>query len=284
MPFGKESVGMEFKNVTTHYMDSQYDGVRVCRIDNSPMQVIVVPRDRLKDAKALPSGEMPWKNGVYFLVEAADAELPSMYAGQTTNGLFRLDDHKANKNFWTFAVMFLADSAHFTTDIISALERKAIEAVEESQRYHPENKKPQNYRISEFQKKTVETYFGDIKFVMATLGYNLDPSVASDSGEWHTKRNGIVANGRYRNGTMELLPGSQIDMEHDKITPGYAKLRASLLKSGDIVKEKTGKYLLKKVVTFKTPSGASDFVLGRASNGWVEWTNDKGEPLDTMRK
>ena len=61
---------MEFKNVTTHYMNGQHDGVRVCRIDNSPMQVIVV----------------------------------------------------ANKNFWTFAVMFLADSAHFTPGYVKLRE------------------------------------------------------------------------------------------------------------------------------------------------------------------
>jgi hypothetical protein len=36
---------------------------------------------------------------------------------------------------------------------------------------------------------------------------------------------------------------------------------------------------------FKTPSAASDMVLGRSSNGWTEWKDKNGKTLDEkMRK
>lgn len=275
---------MNFKNITTHYMDSRHDGVRVCKIDNSPMQVIVVPNGMLKEAKAL-SEDLPGQHGVYFLIEQAEeAGLAKMYAGQTTNGLGRLDDHKANKKWWDYAVMFLADDSHFQLDVISALEKLAIEAIEKSCRYDSENKKGQKYKVSPFLKQTVELYFNDIKFVMATMGCDLSPNETAFKGEWHIKRRGIVAYGNRTANGFEVLPGSQIEMSRTKIQQTYLDRRGALLKSRDIAKDSSGRYVLKKVIPFKTPSGASDFVIGSATNGWVEWVNDNGEPLDILRK
>ena len=54
-----------------------------------------------------------------------------------------------------------------------------------------------------------------------------------------------------------------------------------LLAGGGIVEE-NGKYILKVTLTFNTPSGASDFVLGGSTNGWTEWKNADGKTLDAL--
>ena len=43
-----------------------------------------------------------------------------------------------------------------------------------------------------------------------------------------------------------------------------------------------GKYILNAVLTFNTPSGASDFILGGSTNGWMEWKNKEGKTLDEL--
>lgn len=43
-----------------------------------------------------------------------------------------------------------------------------------------------------------------------------------------------------------------------------------------------GKYILKVTLDFKTPSGASDFVLDGSTNGWIEWKNKDGKTLDEL--
>ena len=43
-----------------------------------------------------------------------------------------------------------------------------------------------------------------------------------------------------------------------------------------------GKHILKVTLDFKTHSGASDFVLGGSTNGWVEWKNKDGKTLDEL--
>ena len=51
----------------------------------------------------------------------------------------------------------------------------------------------------------------------------------------------------------------------------------SLLKHNDI-------YELKIDYIFTSPSAASDFVLGRASNGWIEWKYEDGKTLDEVKR
>ena len=87
---------MKFKNIVTYYLDGKPNGVRRCRIEGSVIEALVIPREAVKDAKAL-ADVLP-KHGIYFLIEDKEGiDLPKMYAGQTTNGLGRLYDHKANK-------------------------------------------------------------------------------------------------------------------------------------------------------------------------------------------
>ena len=130
---------MKFKNIVTYYLDGKPNGVRRCRIEGSVIEALVIPREAVKDAKAL-ADVLP-KHGIYFLIEDKEGiDLPKMYAGQTTNGLGRLYDHKANKEFWTLAIMFLSKDEHFHLDVISALESLAIKGIVESERYDSDNK------------------------------------------------------------------------------------------------------------------------------------------------
>lgn len=274
---------MKFKNVVTYYLDGNPNGVRRCRIEGSVVEALVIPREAVKEAKTL-ANELP-KHGIYFLIEDKEGiDLPKMYAGQTTNGIGRLYDHKANKEFWTLAVMFLSKDEHFRLDIISALESLAIKGIVESERYDSDNKVDPKFKISIYQQDVVENYFADIQFLMAALGWSIDKKPSGDKGEWQTKRNGIVAYGRYAEGRFDVLPGSRIDMKRIVNLEKYNEQRKALLNSKQIIKDNQGRFILKKIVSFKTPSGASDFVLGGSTNGWVEWYNSKGEPLDILRK
>ena len=273
---------MTFKNVVTYYLDGKPNGVRRCRIEGSVIEAIVIPREAVNDARPL-ANELP-KHGIYFLVEDKEGvELPKMYAGQTTNGIGRLYDHKAKKDYWTLAVMFVAKDEHFHLDIISALESLAIKGIVESERYDSDNKIDPKFEISIFQKQVIENYFHDIKFLMATLGWDIDKKQQGDKGEWQTKRKGIVAYGRYEEGRFDVLPGSRVAIEKPAGLERYNEQRKALLQSKTIVKDAHGRFILKKVVSFKTPSGASDFVLGGSTNGWSEWRNANGEPLDILR-
>ncbi len=71
-----------------------------------------------------------------------------------------------------------------------------------------------------------------------------------------------------------------------KMTPSYEKTypktREALIRDGILV-DQGDYYELKETYVFKSPSAASDLVLGRSSNGWTEWkTPDDGQTLHQL--
>lgn len=97
----------------------------------------------------------------------------------------------------------------------------------------------------------------------------------------HAVRNGITGIGVYSGDKFEVLEGSEINMSRPVYQEKYNRQRAELLNNGGISREH-GKYILRLNLTFNTPSGASDFVLGGSTNGWMEWKNAAGKTLDDI--
>ena len=178
---------------------------------------------------------------------------------------------------------FLADSEHFTLNILSGLEKFAIQTALDAKRYDLDNKTLPQYKISEYDMPIVGEIYEEIEFIMATLGYRMNNAAAKENQKiFSTSRRGVVAYGTYTGESFELLPDSEIDLSHPANIASYNVKRQSMLSDGTIEKRSDGKHYLTKVVSFKTPSGASDFVLGGSSNGWVEWKDSNGKTLSEL--
>lgn len=269
------------KKLEIIYHDGQPDGIRSVRRHLSTVTTYVIPRTMLSEAKSISGINRP---GIYYLInEDEDNNIAQIYVGQTRNGISRLDDHNRSKEFWNKAILFLADNKTFSLDIISGLEEYAISKAWESKRYKIENSVKPKFEIDEYDLVSIEEIYDEIRFVMATLGYKLDniQENTKDSQILHTTRNGINAFGVYSGDKFEVLEGSEINMDKPVHLPKYNKQRQELLNGGNIVSE-NGKYILKITLTFNTPSGASDFVLGGSTNGWAEWKNAEGKTLDEL--
>lgn len=268
------------KKLETIYHNGQPDGIRSIRRNLSTMTVYVIPRPLLAEAKTISGINRP---GIYYLInENDDNKIAQIYVGQTRNGILRLDDHNRSKDFWNKAIMFLADNKTFSLDMISGLEKFAIIKAQESKRYKVENTVVPKYEIDEYDMASVEEIYDEIQFIMGTQGYKMDNVKSSTSSDiFHTTRNGISALGIYDGEKFQVLEGSQININKPVHLARYNKQRAELLASGEIV-QVDGKYFLNITIEFNTPSGASDFVLGGSTNGWVEWKNSEGKTLNEI--
>lgn len=269
------------KKFETIYHNGQPDGIRSIRKNLSPMAVYVIPRPLLAEAKNISGINRP---GIYYLInESDDNTIAQIYIGQTRNGITRLDDHNRSKDFWNKAIMFLADNKTFTLDMISGLEKFAIVKAQESKRYKVENTVVPKYEIDEYDMASVEEIYDEIQFIMGTQGYKMDDAKASlnQADILHTTRNGIKAFGMYDGEKFEVLEGSQINIGKEVKLERYNKQRDKLIKTGSI-SQIDGKYILNVILDFNTPSGASDFVLGGSTNGWIEWKNKDGKTLDKL--
>lgn len=272
---------MPSKKLEIIYHNGQPDGIRSIRKHLSTMTTYVIPRPLLSESKKIKDINRP---GIYYLINENDEnKIAQIYIGQTRNGVARLDDHNRAKDFWNKAVMFLADSKTFTLDMISGLETYAIIKAHKAKRYKVENFIQPKYEIDEYDLPLIEEVYEEIQFVMATQGYKMFNAKTSRSKteKYHTTRNGITAFGIYNGDKFEVLEDSQIDFSKPANHEKYNDLRHDLIKSGDILNV-NGKYILKTTLEFNTPSGAGQFILGGAINGWVEWKNDDGKTLDEI--
>ena len=269
------------KKLETIYYNGQPDGIRSIRRHLSTITTYVIPRPLLSEAKKISAITRP---GIYYLINENDEnKIAQIYIGQTRNGIARLDDHNRSKDFWNKAIMFLADNKTFSLDMISGLEEYAILKEHESKRYKVENSVSPKYEIDEYDLPSIEEVYDEIQFIMATLGYKMDDAKQyNDNREiFHTTRNGILAYGVYMGDKFQVLEGSQINLAKSATLEKYNKQRAELQASGDIVMQ-NGSNILKITLEFNTPSGASDFILGGSTNGWVEWKNTNGKTLDEV--
>ncbi len=269
------------KKLEMIYHNGQPDGIRSIRRNLSTMTTYVIPRPLLSEAKNISGINRP---GIYYLINEDDGnKIVQLYIGQTRNGIARLDDHNRSKDFWNKAIMFLAESKTFTLDMISGLEKFAIIKAQESKRYKIENNVVPKYEIDEYDLAAVEEIYDEIQFIMATQGYKMNDakSTLNESDILHTTRNGITAFGIYDGEKFDVLEGSQINVDKPAHLQRYNRQRKELLSQQSIINV-DGKYILKVTLDFKTPSGASDFVLGGSTNGWVEWKNKDGKTLDEL--
>ena len=268
------------KKLETIYHNGQPDGIRSIRRHLSTMTTYVIPRTLLSEAKKLSGINRP---GIYYLISENDNKIAQIYIGQTRNGVSRLDDHNRSKNFWNKAIMFLADNKTFSLDMISGLEAFAISKAHESNRYKVENAVNPKYEIDEYDLPLIEEVYEEIKFIMATQGYKMEnaKSTLNETNVLHTTRNGITAFGVYDGECFEVLEGSEIYLAKPVNIEKYNVQRKELLDNGNIVYI-DNKYILKTTLTFNSPSGASDFVIGGSTNGWTEWKDKDGKTLDEI--
>ena len=267
------------KRLEIIFHNGEPEGIRIYMRHLSTIKAFVIPRLYLAEAKKLTGVDNP---GVYFLINDETGSLSKIYIGQTRNGISRLDDHNSKKDFWNKAILFLADSQHFTLNIISGLEKYAIQKAIDANRYQVDNKAVPKYQISEYDLPQVEEIYEEIEFIMGTLGFRMnDSSTQSNQQIFTTSRRGVVAKGVYSGESFDVLPGSEIDINRAVNIESYNAKRQECLRDGTIT-ETDGQYYLNKIISFRTPSGASDFVLGGSTNGWVEWKDANGKTLDSI--
>lgn len=261
--------------LTLQLIDDDPEGMRICRVEAESLITVVIPREMVNEAKRLP--DIP-QRGIYYLIDEDHGNISRVYAGQTTQGILRLDNHRSNKDFWNKAIMFLDTGQNINRDALDGLEAKAVDYIRTHGSYEVENTNTPNPYVSPYKEGAIERLHESILFRMKVLGYDLD---RKDSGPsvpdtiFHTRRNGIKGIGRYDKDTGKFIvfAGSQVDLSRPVLkNEGVSTARRRLSGVTDLAED----------LEFSTPSAAAVFVLGGSQNGWVEWVNDQGQTLDQV--
>ena len=273
------------------------DGTVAGRIKGTVMNwtgiVFKIPREDLNKCKNRTDLN---QDGVYFLY-GSNGNKETVYIGQAgsrKNGkgiLNRLMEHakSADKDFWTEAVVFTTSDNTFGPTEISWLENKFCNlAINAAQCEVKNGSDPSPGNITEEKESVLEEWAELALLVVGTLGYRVfeparrvikiedKPAEKPDNIFYlqrHIKKFNRTARAQMRydgENNFVVLKGSEIITED---TPNQISSNLKKLRHSDKV---SGNGILKEDVTFTSASTAAQFVLGKTSNGLVDWKNKNG--------
>lgn len=229
--------------------------------------------------------------GVYFLFCREDTETDSVYIGEAENVLGRLHQHLRDYNndnerfYWNWAVVFTGRDLNKA--LIRYLENRFVEIAKECGRYQILTKNTyKNTVMKESQIASMEEFINNVKIIINTLGYKvLEPIPHADEKTvyLYCKGNGANAKGFVSSGGFTVLKGSKISdhvVSSFKIRgKSYFNLRNKLVTDEIIVND-----IFEKDYEFNAPSAASAVILGRTSNGNIDWKSEDGRHLKNINE
>lgn len=260
-------------------------GIRIAEFTNRTVQAILIPRSDLAEAKGRHELDHV---AVYFLFgESEESAKPIVYVGQTEDVRKRLDHHNSTKDFWKTAVLGISRTQNFTQAHIRYLEWYCLERAREVGRYTLDNdQKPSKPFVPEPLEADLLDGFETLSILLSTLGYPLfEPLVKSKPREqFFLKGKDAEATGELVEDGFVVRAGAVVRKE---VVPSaldtVSSMRSKLIESGVLVEE-SGQLRIAEDYLFGTPSGAAAVVLGRTSNGWVDWKDKDGRTLHDAKR
>lgn len=282
------------KNINLFLMDGTVNGRIKCTLLGWTGVVYRIPKVDLELCKERDDLK---QSGVYFLFgESDETSRPVVYIGQAgarKNGegiLHRLQEHKKNpdKDYWSEAIVFTTSNNSFGLTEISYLENRFCTMANDAHRYIVTNiNEPTQGNVTEEKESELEGFLEYAKTIIGVLGYKVfepftavEPVKAGADGLigveknqpiFFIKRRGARAQGMQTEEGFKVLAGSILAKEAVPSCPDSAIKDRE--KYSSIIDKKMK---LLKDVPFKSPSGASSFVLLCSSSGNQDWVTEQG--------
>lgn len=267
------------KTITTYLIDGNPQGSQYVFISNKICKMLVIPRANLSIINEREELQSP---AFYILLGESDDFEPKAYLGETESFKERVKDHDSKKGFWQKALVFISKDGAMTKADVKYLEHLAVDMAQKAKHYLiTDNRQiPKAPNLPEYQKDSMDEFFEDIKLLTSFIGCNIFNIVEpKDKHLFYSNNRDCEAKGFYHEGGFTVMKGSIISKD---TTPSFTwkEKRARLIKELATIKD--DKLILSIDQTFSTPSSASDFCLGRSSNGWTIWKDKKGQTLDEV--
>lgn len=270
--------------------DGDPDGLRLVERSNWIGKAVIFPRALYPTVRGREEFQ---QTGVYLLIgprESGDGD--QIYIGEGDPVRPRLEQHYAKKDFWTRAVFFVAGSGQLNKAHVQYLEAQLINRANAAKRVPLENNNfPTEPTLSEADRADMDVFLENILGMLPVLGIHAfeqsTPKSKAGSPLLKCQGKGITATGNDTAQGFVVREGSFASKEHTPSLlqhfPAVCELRSQLVKSGVLTEDK-GMLRFTQDYSFSSPSMASSVVLGRASNGRVEWKDSTGKTLKALQE
>lgn len=150
--------------------DGDPEGVRLIDRMNWTGIGVTFPRTKWSEARQRPELQ---RTGVYILVGYAgeDADLPTLYIGQSGNVRNRIEDHIQDKDFWDRGIVFVSASYGLNSAHVTWLECALVKRATETGRCHLDNGNiPQEPALTEAEKADTQGFLKEILQILPLVG------------------------------------------------------------------------------------------------------------------
>lgn len=278
------------KTIRIYLVDGTPTGTLTAEIMNWTGKVVVFAREQLAD---VAKREEAHRTGVYFLV-GTDPENPIrewVYIGEADDVLARLAIHSRDqrRDFWERTVIVISKDENLTKAHVRYLESRLLQKARQARRAHIVNDtSPPLPALPEPDVADMEYFLEQLVMMMPVLGFSFlqasprietAPPATPESPLFRLTAGGVQAEARVIDGQLVVLKGSTARKEGVESWTSYRGLREELPQSGRLVEGSAPQFLVfADNVAFDSPSAAASVVLGRNSNGRIEWkTADTGQ-------
>jgi len=256
--------------------------LKICDEQNSIVKSFLIPRAVLQDAGKREEIKAP---GVYFLFgEEEDGTKQELYIGEAENIYERLKQHNGDrgKDFWITAVCFVSEKKNLNKAHVKFLESYFCEKASAAKRVHLQNSTtPTKSSLTDSDKDFALKFYDEARLLLSALGYPILDEIQKDDEKLiFCKGKEATAAGNYSEVGLTVFKGATaILQDAPSANESIISLRNRLKESG-ILKQNGNLYVFSEDYLFKSPSSASDTILGRSTNGWMEWKDKDGKTLD----
>jgi hypothetical protein len=273
------------KTIQIFIPDENPRGIRIAEITSRIVQIILVPRANFDEAASRIELQ---DYGVYFLVgNPEDESKPLLYVGEGEDCFERLKDHNKRKDFWSVALVVISKSHSFTKTHVKFLEWFSYTEALKAGRFRLDNSNVPNQTYApESIKADLLDHFDTIKILLSTLGYPIFDAITKPSQHEIVRCTvrDIYAEGQYTEEGFVVFKGSKCFIEESRAIGSWIKSLRAKLKDEDILAQDGQTYKFTSDYLFTSPSAAAGVILGRNSNGWVEWKYEDGRTLSQVKR
>jgi hypothetical protein len=277
------------KTIQIFLVSGDPHGIRSAEITTRIVQVLEVPRSLLGDFLEMPESKQV---AVYCLVsQPGEGGEPKVYIGQTGDLRTRLTSHNKTKDFWERALVLISRTNSLTQTHALFLEWYWLQEVRRAARYADENgnsgSKP--HTPAPLEADCLEI-FDTGRTLLTTLGFPVFDPVRTAGGSaksddfFHLTVPGTDGRGLYTPEGFVVLKGSRGKRANvPTFSESNQRFRQKLLEAG-VMRADGDAVVFEKDHLFGSPSMAAMALLGRTSNGWMEWKAQSGLTLHKLKR
>jgi hypothetical protein len=283
--------------------DGNPDSMKIITEGSWNGEVVYCSRERYLTARNEPRYKQQLERpGVYILIGASDdSPLPKIYIGEGDPIINRLSQHGLKKDFWDALIYVISLNNTLDKVQIQYIESKLVSLAKLAKTTILENgNAPQQPSLNLVSETNATNSLTNVMDCIRMLGFNFFEIAKTSVKKLETTKQTVVlgldglftftgnvrkqsirAFGTYENGKFTVQKGSQCTIDLSPDCPkGVELMRKELKKNGVLESHAEGNALtFAQDYSFNSPSAASGFIAGRASNGKQEWKSAEGKPL-----